>query len=143
MPFCFLRKMTARTISEDFTAIPINELKIIQKTAPAPPIEIAAATPVILPVPTVAASELQIAPKDDDFCFFSFPEKRENFSALKKFLNWKPFVFIVNKIPAKVKNINGKIPEIKFSNFKMFSRIAMFSPLNLLIFVFKNIYDSG
>ena len=47
------RKLTASTPSEYLVAVPTMAVIHIQKTAPGPPMAIAAATPAILPVPMV------------------------------------------------------------------------------------------
>ena len=61
-PFRFwVRKWTARTISENFVAMPKKELTHIQKTAPGPPLTIAVATPMMLPVPKVPARAVAVA----------------------------------------------------------------------------------
>ena len=45
--------------------MPTRAMSHIQNTAPAPPSEIATATPIKLPVPTRAANEVQSAWKED------------------------------------------------------------------------------
>ena len=45
-------------ISANFVAIPINAVKIIQTSAPGPPITIAVATPAMLPEPTIAETDV-------------------------------------------------------------------------------------
>jgi hypothetical protein len=48
--------LTPKVHSTNLDAIPKSPATIIQKVAPAPPIETAIATPAILPNPTVAES---------------------------------------------------------------------------------------
>ena len=61
-PPCFFpaestpRYITANAEVKNFVDIPIIPLTHIQNIAPGPPIEIATATPAILPIPTVAES---------------------------------------------------------------------------------------
>ena len=49
------------TFSEKFVIMPRNAATHIQKTAPGPPMAMAAATPAIFPVPMVAANAVQSA----------------------------------------------------------------------------------
>ena len=56
LPFLsVVRKRTPRYASEYFDAMPTMPVSQIQNSAPGPPMEIAVATPTMLPVPTVAA----------------------------------------------------------------------------------------
>ena len=55
----------ANTPSAYFVAMPKNAANHIQKSAPGPPAEIAVATPIIFPVPTVAANAVHNAPKEE------------------------------------------------------------------------------
>ena len=63
--FSLLRNLTARNPSAYFVAMPNMAAKIIQNNAPGPPILIAVATPIIFPVPKVAAIEIHRAPKEE------------------------------------------------------------------------------
>jgi len=51
-----VRNRTPRKASEYLDAMPSTPVTHIQNRAPGPPIEMAVATPTMLPVPTVAAS---------------------------------------------------------------------------------------
>ena len=55
--------MTARRPSAYFVAMPKKAATSIQKRAPGPPVPMAVATPTMLPVPIVAESAVQSAPK--------------------------------------------------------------------------------
>ena len=57
------RYLTASVPSAYFVAMPKNAATSIQKSAPGPPVPIAVATPTMLPVPIVAESAVQSAPK--------------------------------------------------------------------------------
>ncbi len=57
------RYKMARVQVKNLVAIPTKALTHIQKRAPGPPIKIATATPLILPIPTVAARALDSASK--------------------------------------------------------------------------------
>lgn len=56
-----VRKRTPRKHSAYFEAMPSSAVVHIQNRAPGPPIQIAVATPTMLPVPTVTASAVAIA----------------------------------------------------------------------------------
>lgn len=66
----FSRNSAANTISAAFMHIPVAALIHIQKIAPAPPIDIAPATPAMFPVPTVAEREVQAALKEPNSSLF-------------------------------------------------------------------------
>lgn len=59
------RKCTPSTASEYLVAIPTVATIHIQKIAPGPPMRMAVATPPMLPLPTVAASAVESAWKDE------------------------------------------------------------------------------
>ena len=58
-----VRYLTASRPSAYLVAMPRNAATSIQNNAPGPPVPIAVATPTMLPVPIVAASAVQSAPK--------------------------------------------------------------------------------
>ena len=90
-------------------AMPKKAASHIQKSAPGPPMQIAVATPTILPVPMVAERAVQSAPK-----LVTSPSPSDSFwnikrNALGRCKTCTKPLRRVSKIPvAKIKTINGQ-----------------------------------
>ena len=112
-----VRKRTPRKHSAYLEAMPNSAVIHIQKSAPGPPIEMAAATPTMLPVPTVAASAVDMAANEEMSPFSPLVRERRPNPRLMALVNrrsWMPRRRMVMKTPVpKSRGRSSHGPQIR------------------------------
>ena len=110
----FSRNLTASVTSQNFVVMPNIADISIHTRAPGPPRWSAVATPAMLPVPTVAASAVAIAAKDEMLPsseLFSLSLPKTSLIMRPKYLTWGKPRTKVNQTPVPTKRVSIHGPQ--------------------------------